>query len=163
MSFFHIQWALLLCLIGVSYHLTWWATSPFGMHIFRLPWHLTFLVHSCIGVFVYWHVVFWYPPHATVSHPYSVLHPLLFSLQTPSSAVRLCRAYVLSRVRLFVTLWTVARQAPLSVGFSRQEYWSSLPFLFFLTQGLKPRLLCLLHWRRIVYLLSHQGSPWLSG
>ena len=26
------------------------------------------------------------------------------------------------------TLWTVARQAPLSVGFSRQEYWSGLPF-----------------------------------
>ena len=34
----------------------------------------------------------------------------------------------LSRVRLFVTLWTVARQAPLSTGFSRQEYWSGLPF-----------------------------------
>ena len=32
-----------------------------------------------------------------------------------------------SRVRLFVTPWTVARQAPLSVGFSRQEYWSGLP------------------------------------
>ena len=30
------------------------------------------------------------------------------------------------RVRLFVTLWTVARQAPLSMGFSRQEYWSGL-------------------------------------
>ena len=28
----------------------------------------------------------------------------------------------------FVTLWTVARQAPLSMGFSRQEYWSGLPF-----------------------------------
>ena len=37
---------------------------------------------------------------------------------------------VLSRfscVPLCVTLWTVARQAPLSKGFSRQEYWSSLP------------------------------------
>ena len=34
----------------------------------------------------------------------------------------------LSRVRLFVTPWTVAGQAPLSVGFSRQEYWSGLPF-----------------------------------
>ena len=32
-----------------------------------------------------------------------------------------------SHVRLFVTLWTVARQAPLSMGFSRQEYWSGLP------------------------------------
>ena len=34
----------------------------------------------------------------------------------------------LSRVRLFVTPWTVAYQAPQSMGFSRQEYWSRLPF-----------------------------------
>ena len=33
----------------------------------------------------------------------------------------------LSRAWRFVTLWTVARQAPLSMGFSRQEYWSGLP------------------------------------
>ena len=32
-----------------------------------------------------------------------------------------------SRVQLFVTLWTVAHQAPLSMGFSRQEYCSGLP------------------------------------
>ena len=32
-----------------------------------------------------------------------------------------------SRVRLFVTLWAVARQAPLSMGFSGQENWSALP------------------------------------
>ena len=34
----------------------------------------------------------------------------------------------LSRVQLFVTPWTVASQAPPSMGFSRQEYWSALPF-----------------------------------
>ena len=34
----------------------------------------------------------------------------------------------LSSVRLFVTTWTVAYQAPLSMGFSRQEYWSGSPF-----------------------------------
>ena len=34
----------------------------------------------------------------------------------------------LSRVRLFATLWTVAYQASLFMGFSRQEYWSGLPF-----------------------------------
>ena len=34
----------------------------------------------------------------------------------------------LSCVRLFATPWTVARQAPLSMGFSRQEYWSGVPF-----------------------------------
>ena len=33
-----------------------------------------------------------------------------------------------SHVQLFATLWTVAHQAPLSMGFSRQEYWSGLPF-----------------------------------
>ena len=33
-----------------------------------------------------------------------------------------------SCVQLFVTLWTVAFQAPLSMGFSRQEYWNGLPF-----------------------------------
>ena len=35
---------------------------------------------------------------------------------------------LLSRVQLFETLWTVAYQAPLSMGFSRQEYWNGLPF-----------------------------------
>ena len=34
----------------------------------------------------------------------------------------------LSRVRLYATPWTVAYQAPPSMGFSRQEYWSGLPF-----------------------------------
>ena len=33
-----------------------------------------------------------------------------------------------SRVRLFVPLWTAAPQAPLCMGFSRQEYWSGWPF-----------------------------------
>ena len=37
-------------------------------------------------------------------------------------------AQSLSRVHLFVTPWTVAHQAPLSMGLSQQEYWSGLPF-----------------------------------
>ena len=37
---------------------------------------------------------------------------------------------LLSRVRLFVTPWAVAYQAPPSMGFSRQECWSGLPFPF---------------------------------
>ena len=36
-------------------------------------------------------------------------------------------AYSLSCVQLFMTPWTVAHQVPLSMGFSRQEYWSGLP------------------------------------
>ena len=41
-----------------------------------------------------------------------------------------CKSEVksLSRVRFFATPWTVAYKAPLSMGFSRQEYWSGLPF-----------------------------------
>ena len=50
----------------------------------------------------------------------------------PSSEVYISFAEMkvksLSRVRLFVTPWTVAYQAPPSMGFSRQEYWSGLPF-----------------------------------
>ena len=39
-----------------------------------------------------------------------------------------CVVYAKSlQSQLFVTLWTVARQAPLSIGFSRHEYWSGLP------------------------------------
>ena len=36
----------------------------------------------------------------------------------------------ISHVRLFATLWTVAYQPSQSMGFSRQEYWSGLPFPF---------------------------------
>ena len=49
--------------------------------------------------------------------------------------------------------WTVTRQALLSMGFSRQEYWSGLHFLLqgiFPTQGLNPHLLHLLHCRQIL-------------
>ena len=38
-----------------------------------------------------------------------------------------CKLNLLRCVQLFVTPWTVARQAPLSMGFPRQEYWSGLP------------------------------------
>ena len=41
--------------------------------------------------------------------------------------MHVCMLSHVSHVWLFVTLWTVAHQAPLSMGFSRQEYWSGLP------------------------------------
>ena len=41
----------------------------------------------------------------------------------------MCLLSCFSHVRLFITLWTVAHQAPLSMRFSRQEYWSGLPCL----------------------------------
>ena len=39
----------------------------------------------------------------------------------------MCVLSLFTHVRLFATLWTAARQAPVSIGFSRQEYWSGLP------------------------------------
>ena len=55
-----------------------------------------------------------------------------------------------SRVWLLATLWTIARQASLSMGFSRQEYWSGLPLPSpgnLPTQGSNPHLFCLPHWQ----------------
>ena len=46
----------------------------------------------------------------------------------PRTVAYCLRAQSLSHVLLFVTPWTVARQTPLATGFSRQEYWSGLPF-----------------------------------
>ena len=69
---------------------------------------------------------------------------------------------VLSHVQLFVTLWTVVRQAPLSMGLLRQEYGVGCRFLLqgiFQTQPSNPIFLCLAHCRQILYLLSHRGSP----
>ena len=65
----------------------------------------------------------------------------------------------LTRVRLFATPWTVAFQAPLSMGFSRQYTGVEGHFLLqgiFPTQGLNPGLS---HCRQTLYHLSHQGSP----
>ena len=84
-------------------------------------------------------------------------------------AKRLLHACMLSSfslVQLFATPWTAAHQSlwlggiifippvhgiPLSMEFSRQEYWSGLPFLasgIFPTQGLNLHLLCLLYWQK---------------
>ena len=66
---------------------------------------------------------------------------------------------LLSRVQLFETPWTVAHQAPQSMEFYRQEYWSGLPFPSpgdLANPGINPGLP---HCRQMLYLLSHQGSP----
>ena len=57
------------------------------------------------------------------------------------------------------TPWTVAHQAPLSIGLSRQEYWSGLPFPSpgdLPNPGIEPGSL---NYRQILYWLSYQGSP----
>ena len=69
-------------------------------------------------------------------------------------SLRACMLHCVSRVSLFETLWTIAHQTLLSMGFSRQEYWSGLPCPtqgIFLIQGLNPSLRHLLHSRQILY------------
>jgi len=59
-----------------------------------------------------------------------------------------------------LTLWTVDRQAPLSIGFSREEYWSGLPFL---SPGDHPDQgsnMSFPNFRQVLYRLSHQGKKY---
>ena len=72
---------------------------------------------------------------------------------------RVCVCVRCSVVSDSVTQWTVACQAPLSMEFSRWEYWSGLPFrtlAYLPTQGLNWHLL---HWQADSLPLSYQGSP----
>ena len=76
--------------------------------------------------------------------------------------VCVCVCELLNRIWLFATPWTVAHQAPLSMEFSRQEYWSGVPCPppgNLPTQGLKAGVP---HCRQIPYHLNHQGSPFSS-
>ena len=72
------------------------------------------------------------------------------------------RVKSLSRVRLFATPWTVAYQAPPSMGFSRQECWSGLPFPSpgdLPNPGIESGFP---HFRQTLQRLSHQGTLLLS-
>ena len=76
-----------------------------------------------------------------------------------SNGQELCCAYSLSRVRLFVTPWTVARQVPLSMGSPAKDTGVGCHALLqgiFPTQVLNPGLP---HCRQILHQLSHKGSP----
>ena len=64
-------------------------------------------------------------PAARTYLGYNVPNPLVS--QPMNFSICSCMLSHFSHVPLFVTLWTLACQAPLSVGFSRQEYWSGLP------------------------------------
>ena len=82
----------------------------------------------------------------SVTHTYpSASGHMLFSLLVVSNS--------------FMTSWTIAHQAPLSVGFPRPEYWSGLPFPSpgdLSNQEWNPHLL---HWQVDALPLIHQGSP----
>ena len=92
--------------------------------------------------------------------PSCASQPFLISYPSAIKTLRTCAQ--LLQLYLFVTLWTVAHQAALSTGFSRQEYWSGCCFLLqriFLTKGSNPHFL---HWQADSLPLSHLGSPSLN-
>ena len=96
-----------------------------------------------LDTFVSVEIVFWY------IYRYIPIH---YSNQSEKVLVPQC-------VWLCATPWTVAHQPPLSMEFSRQEYWSGWSFLFpgdLPRKGSNPGLL---HSRQILYCLSHKGSP----
>ena len=71
-------------------------------------------------------------------------------------------AQALSCIWLFATPWTVAYQAPLSIGFFRQEYWSGFPLPSpqdLPDLGIEPDLLSFLHWQADSLATEPPGKP----
>ena len=85
---------------------------------------------------------------------YDFIHLSTFHFLIHSSNTVCMRAHLL---QLIATLWTVAYQAPLSLGFSRQEYWSGLSFPI-PNHGQNPSHLHLLHCKQILY-TEPPGKP----
>ena len=81
------------------------------------------------------------------------------TLHFPLSSIAACILTHFSRVRLFETLWTIAHQAPLSMGFSKQEYWSGMPPGDLPDPGIEPLSPVAPALQEDFLLLSHGGSP----
>ena len=94
----------------------------------------------------FWNIL---PPRKEAAYPAAAI-----SHSSPTPALVSVHTKSLSRVRLCVTPWIVALQAPPSMGFSRPEYWSGCLALLqgiFPPQESNPCLLCLLRGRRVLY------------
>ena len=74
-----------------------------------------------------------------------------------------------SRVRLFATPWTAAYQAPPSMGFSRQEYWSGVPLpsptlnlvlIYFITDNLDLEFFSLKNHKKQISVIFKSPNPW---
>ena len=83
------------------------------------------------GMYVYLFIAIFYIIYIAFSYslPLEVITRYWVEVPVPNSRFALLYSYTLRRVWLCVTPWIVAHQAPLSVGFSRQEHWSGLPCL----------------------------------
>ena len=73
-----------------------------------------------------WLILFWGAPKSLQMVTAAMKLEDAYSLEGKMTNLKV-KVKSLSRVRLVVTPWTVAHQAPPSMGFSRQEYWSGVP------------------------------------
>jgi len=92
---------------------------------------------------------------------YTKHHVVHLKMHT-SNYINVCVLSHFSHVQLFVSLWTAAHQAPLSMGFFKQEYWSRLPFppLGDLPDpGIKPESPASPELQADSLPMSHWGSP----
>ena len=133
-----------------------WPGEFHGLYSESFSQVLLFVSFFSIEVCLVYNVVnnwfYIYMPLHIYIHIYSVIYIYVCVYTSPWAAS-------LSRVWLFATPWTIAFQAPLSMEFSRQEYWSELPCPppgDLPNPGVEPRSLAL---RVILYYLSHQGNP----
>ena len=133
------------------------------MHPRCSKWHYFFLFDDWVIPHCVYHIFFIHP---SVSGHLGYFHVLAIveccnehwgaCILSDHAFLQMC--VCAKRLQSCLTLWAVACQAPLSMGFSRQEYWSGNHALFqgtFPTQGLN---LGLLYSRWILYHLSHQWS-----
>ena len=93
--------------------------------------HMNMYIHTYTRrIYVYiWFVHSWiwneFLKHTNICRPWGT-----YTVARPFIHITLCKLKwkLLSRVQLFATSWTVAYQAPQSMGFSKQVYWTGLPF-----------------------------------
>ena len=93
----------------------------------------------------------------------SVGGAVVFWLRFPVNRKKIAGAWVLSYVWLFVTQWTVVCWAPLSMGFTKQDYWSGLPFpppLDLPNPGIEPRSPVSPYWQLDFFFFLTTGTIW---
>ena len=126
------------------------------------PFNLCYDTKPQTSLFLYWMKMLfpltWI--HSPMDTTWSCAEQVVFLFWPDSPSIFWSEVKVkvklLSRVRLFATPWTTAYQVPLSMGFSRQEYWSGVPFPSpgdLPNPGIEPSLT---HCRQTLYRLSHQ-------
>ena len=117
---------------------TWYSLLGLSSFVVIIPIHLctvrSVIFSTSLLCSNYWNIITWC--HLALTwHKfiiYIVILPLFLFFFTLSQdkvehwGMPTCVLSCFCHVRLFVTLWTIAHQVPLSLGFSRQEYWSGL-------------------------------------